>query len=185
MLITLILTCESHWWTSHISLVGLANITSESKLFGGRGGGRMAHQRRWLFAPTGNISWGVHSLSDPHRLSFHGSSCMVTDSASLAGIPVCYESESTCFISVWQFKLKIVLEHARRVSFVWICDDTSCSIVCLAYDVGMISHCDWRTDWSTTADYQPVRKMGSSLMRPSAVRSGSRQEVTNDMVQIS
>jgi len=34
--------------------------------------------------------------------------------------------------------------------------------------------------------YQPVRKchLGSSFMRASAVRSVSRQEVTNDMVQI-
>jgi hypothetical protein len=35
--------------------------------------------------------------------------------------------------------------------------------------------------------YQPVRKchLVSSLLRPSALRSVSRQEVTNDMVQIS
>jgi len=43
---------------------------------------------------------------------------MVTDSASLASIPVCCESEFTRFISLRQFKMKIVLENARRVSFV-------------------------------------------------------------------
>ena len=119
--------------------------------------------------------------------SFHGSSCLVTDSASLASIPVCCELESTRFISVWQFKLKVVLEHARRVSCVWLCDDNSSSIVCLAYAVGMVSHCGWRMDWSTTAHVPAGAEdvIWAALMRPSAVRSGSRQEMTNDMVQIS
>jgi len=51
----------------------------EIQIVGRTGRGRMAHQCRRLFAPTGSISWGVHSLSDPHSWSFHGSSCMVTD----------------------------------------------------------------------------------------------------------
>jgi hypothetical protein len=58
------------------------------------------------------------SLSDPHRWSLHGSSCIVADSATSATIPVCCESGSACFISVycnayWSFSqlhLKKLLE---------------------------------------------------------------------------